>query len=418
MKVLWITNTTFPAPSTMLNLPVPVKGGWMYSLADQLALRSDIQLAVATIYPGKDLKVITSDNVRYYLLPCNFQLKYDQSLESFWQHICSEFVPDIVHIHGTEFSHGLACMRACQTLNYAISIQGLIGVYSRYCYAGLSWSDIIMNITFRDIVRWNTVFHEKHKLESRGAFEREYLQLAKHVIGRTQWDYTHAKAINPTVTYHHGEEMLRNAFYSATKWSKSQKVNHLIFLSQATHPIKGMHQVLKAVALLVKEFPGISIHIAGYSLVAGNSAIERLKTSGYSLYISRLIKQYNLNDRVKFTGQLSEWQMIAEYQKAHLFVCPSSIENSPNSVGEAQILGVPTIASFVGGIPDMITHGETGLLYRFEEIEMLAENIRRVFTDDQLAERLSKQEILAAEHRHHRVINRNRTIDIYRQITS
>jgi len=418
MKVLWITNTTFPAPSTMLNLPVPVKGGWMYSLADQLALRPDIQLAVATIYPGKDARVITSDSIRYYLLPCNSRLKYDQDLESFWRHICSEFAPDIVHIHGTEFSHGLACMRACQTLNYAISIQGLIGVYARYYYASLTLSDIIMNITLRDIVRWNTLFQEKQKLESRGAFEREYLQRAKHVIGRTQWDYTHAKAINPTVTYHHGEEMLRSAFYSASKWNQTTKIAHVIFLSQATHPIKGMHQALKAVALLVKEFPDISVRIAGFSLVAGNSAIERLKTSGYSLYISRLIKQYSLNNRVEFTGQLSDGQMIAEYQNAHLFVCPSSIENSPNSVGEAQILGVPTIASFVGGIPDMITHGETGLLYRFEEIEMLAENIRRVFSDDQLAERLSKQGIMAAELRHNRLINRDRTVDIYRQITS
>ena len=88
---------------------------------------------------------------------------------------------------------------------------------------------------------------------------------------------------------------------------------------------------------------------------------------------------------MQFTGSLREDQMIAEYLNAHLFICPSSIENSPNSLGEAQLLGVPVIASYVGGVPDMVTHGETGLLYRFEEVEMLAEGIRNLFMNMALA---------------------------------
>lgn len=61
--------------------------------------------------------------------------------------------------------------------------------------------------------------------------------------------------------------------------------------------------------------------------------------------------------------------------KSNIFICPSSIENSPNSLGEAQLLGVPCIASFVGGIPDMIPSKACGSMYRFEEIEMLADII-------------------------------------------
>ncbi len=43
----------------------------------------------------------------------------------------------------------------------------------------------------------------------------------------------------------------------------------------------------------------------------------------------------------------------------------------------------------VGGIPDMVDHGKSGLLYRFEEFEMLAYNIKRIFEDDDLALTLS-----------------------------
>ena len=108
--------------------------------------------------------------------------------------------------------------------------------------------------------------------------------------------------------------------------------------------------------------------------------------------------------------------MINEYQNAHIFICPSSIENSPNSVGEAQIIGVPTIASYVGGIPDMIEHGKTGLLYRFEEIEMLAHFIRTIFINKELALQLSKNGIIAAEKRHNREEVTKSYLDLYKDI--
>jgi glycosyltransferase involved in cell wall biosynthesis len=108
--------------------------------------------------------------------------------------------------------------------------------------------------------------------------------------------------------------------------------------------------------------------------------------------------------------------MINEYQKANLFICSSSIENSPNSVGEAQLLGTPVIASYVGGVPDMVIHNETGLLYRFEEVEMLSENIRTIFNNRSFLLNLSKNGITIANLRHNRQVNLNKTVDIYSKI--
>ena len=108
--------------------------------------------------------------------------------------------------------------------------------------------------------------------------------------------------------------------------------------------------------------------------------------------------------------------MITEYLNAHLFICPSSIENSPNSLGEAQLLGVPVIAAYVGGTPDMVAHNETGLLYRFEEVEMLAEHIRNIFTNTTIALSLSKNSIHAAQERHHQTNNLQQMISIYNSI--
>ncbi|ACF42866.1 glycosyltransferase family 4 protein [Pelodictyon phaeoclathratiforme] len=416
MRILWITNTLFPEPSIALSLPVPVVGGWMYGLAENLVAKKDISLAVATVYNDDGLKRMDLNGIVYYMLPSKKQNSYQKSLEPLWKDIVSSFMPDLVHIHGTEYQHALACMRSCPNAQYLVSMQGLVSVYARYYYADLNAIDIIMNISIRDILRLDTIFHGKNNFINRGIYEKEYINRTKHVIGRTTWDLAHTKAINTTVNYHHCNEILRKSFYEAPKWSCKKKNDYTIFLSQASYPIKGLHQVLKAIALLIKEFPQIRLRVAGHSIINRGTLINRLKIDGYGSYIRQLINTLKLYDRIVFTGPLVEEEMIREYLHAHLFICPSSIENSPNSLGEAQILGVPTIGSYVGGIPDMITHGETGLLYRFEEVEILAENIRRVFTDHKFSQRISQQEIIEAEKRHSRTANCDETINIYENI--
>lgn len=419
IKVLWITNTIFPAPSIKLGFNPPVVGGWMYGLANKLSTSADVNLAVATLYSGVDFKTMIIDGVTYYLLPRNGNLyEYPKYLEKFWLMVCSDFKPDLIHIHGTEYSHGLACMRSFEDVRYVISIQGLVGVCARYYFAGISFYDLLKNITFRDILRFDTIFQAKNKFEKRGLFEREYFYRTQHVIGRTSWDYSHTKAINRSILYHFCDETLRERFYESRKWNLQEKSEYTIFLSQASYPIKGLHQVLKAVAILKGEFPKIKVRVAGDTIIKTTNLIDKIKLSGYGKYIEKLIKQHNLDDNVVMLGVLNEEQMIAEYLNTHIFICPSSIENSPNSLGEAQLLGVPVVASYVGGIPDMVQHGETGLLYRFEEVEVLAELIKSIFIDDGKAEYLSRNSIKNAAHRHDPLMNVNSIKSIYYNILS
>ena len=418
MRVLWITNTIFPAPSKALARPVEVSGGWMYSMAKQLSMEQGNKLAVATTYYGSDIKSFKIDNVDYYLLPTKSTKTYNKDLESLWENICFEFKPEIIHIHGTEFTHGLACMNACTSLNYVVSIQGMVSVYSKYYYANISRFDILKNITFRDIIRFDTLFQGKANFVKRGEFEKEYLLRTKHVIGRTSWDYAHVKAINPKVNYHFCNESLRDSFYLSEKWDIDTKSTYTIFLSQGQKPIKGLQQVLKAVEQLKSEYPTILVRIAGINITKYTNLLDKGKLSGYGSYLRNLIKKSNLKEHVQFLGTLTEEQMVIEYRNAHIFICPSSIENSPNSLGEAQLLGVPSIASYVGGVPDMVTHGETGFLYRFEEVEMLTEQIRKIFCNDNLAKKLSMNSIQVAKERHNRLFNLQSTLDIYQNIIS
>lgn len=71
--------------------------------------------------------------------------------------------------------------------------------------------------------------------------------------------------------------------------------------------------------------------------------------------------------------------MKQQFLDANVYVMPSAIENSPNSLCEAQMLGTPVVASYCGGTPTLLTEGETGYFYRYEEYEMLAQIVIRLF---------------------------------------
>ena len=103
--------------------------------------------------------------------------------------------------------------------------------------------------------------------------------------------------------------------------------------------------------------------------------------------------------------------MKKEYLQANVFICPSSVENSPNSLGEAQILGTPCISAYVGGTMDMMKGNEENL-YRFEEVVMLADKICNIF--ESRDSQVDMKEI--AMRRHNPDINSRRLYEIYLDI--
>lgn len=108
--------------------------------------------------------------------------------------------------------------------------------------------------------------------------------------------------------------------------------------------------------------------------------------------------------------------MKAQYLSANVFVCPSAVENSPNSVAEAQLLGVPVAASCAGGIPDMVEDGVTGLLFQKNDPHGLAEQVVRILTDDAFAGKLSETEKKAAARQYDGDTNYRRLLEIYEEI--
>ena len=333
-------------------------------------------------------------------------------MEKYWRDINDAFAPDCVHLHGTEYAHGLAFLRACPNVRTVASIQGIVSSYARYYLAGLTTCDIIKSLTLRDVLR-GTIWAGKRSFEKRGRLEIEIVNRLQHIIGRTSWDKAHVLAINPTIQYHFCNETLRPEFYGKT-WTYEECEKHSIFVSQANYPIKGLHQLLKAMPLILDRYPDTKIYVAGADVAKMKGLRQKVCQTGYGRYVAKLIKQYHLEDKVFFTGSLSAEQMCRRYLASNVFVSASAIENSPNSLGEAQLLGVPCLASYVGGTMDMMA-GDEEHLYRFEEVEMLAIKVCEIFANCRTVDVAMQQQAMA-RHDAHR--NTMALLSIYENLLS
>ncbi len=383
MKVLWIVNKIFPYPASILNIKESFFGGWLQSLADNLKYVNNVNLGIATVYYGKQIKILENENIKYYLIPGAPALKYNSNLEKYWSYVKEDFKPDLVHIHGTEYAHGLAFMKKYPNIKTVISIQGLISSLEKVYYGNIEIKEIIKNITIRDVIKQDNIFRQKNKFINRAKNEVEMLKRAKAVIGRTTWDFANTKAINPKLKYYKGNETLRKIFYK-NKWNIQNIEKDTIFCSQAGYPIKGFHYLIEAVNILKKTKPNIKVYVAGNNIIDSKSIINKAKKTGYAKYISNLIKKYNLQNQIFFLGMLNENEMLDRLLKTNVFVLPSVIENSSNSLAEAMILGMPCVATNTGGTMDIVEHKKEGFLYPYTEPALCAEYISRFLDSKEL----------------------------------
>lgn len=415
MRILWIVNTIFSYPASKIGQEKCCFGGWLNGLANMLKDNNDIKLAIATVYNGVDIKKFDDGKVIYYLIPGAPALKYNSNLEKYWKIVNEEFKPDLVHIHGTEFAHGLAFIKACPSVKTVTSIQGLTSAIAKVYYAGLHTSEILKNVTFRDIIKHDTIFQQKRKFTQRGKNEIELIKKSDAIIGRTTWDYANTKAINPEESYFVGNETLRTGVYGK-EWNLENIERHSIFTSQASYPIKGLHYLLQAIYLLKQNYPDVKLYIAGDNIIDTSTFTRKIKINGYAIIIKKLIKEYKLEEQVVFTGILSEEKMIEQYLKSNVFVLPSVIENSSNSLGEAMLLGMPCVATNTGGTMDILEHKKEGFLYPYTEPAMCADYISRYFEDDKLCIEYGRQARKKALSRHNAENNANQIIKIYNEI--
>lgn len=415
MKVLWVVNSIFPYPAKQLNGKESCFGGWAHSLYNSIKTIDDINFSIVSTYSGKEFKKFIDGNTVYYLVPNTKENKYNDKLKLYWKKIIEDFKPEIIHIHGTEYPKTIPLIRLYPNLNYVVSIQGLINPCYRVCNANIKFSTLLKNLTIRDILKPKTGILTSLSLKSRIKYETEILKNVRYVIGRTTWDKAYVTSVNPKIKYYQGEENLRKSFYSE-EWNFKDNEKYTIFFSQAQSIIKGFYIMLEALKFLKYKYPNVKVVVAGNNILDNNSFKAKIKRQSYTKYLQKLINKYKLENNVEFTGYLNEEEYKEKLIKSHVYVQASSIENSSNALGEAMILGVPCVASNVGGTSDMLIDKKEGFLYPYTEPELLAHYIEKYFESDDLCKEMGQNARKHALKRHDWDNNAKQTIKIYEDI--
>ena len=392
------------------------KEGWIESYLELLSENNSIYY----VFPQKTEKDIIRgkySNINYigYVRKEKPEWRYSKGLEKKFIEILREINDiDIIHIMGTEYGHTLAMVNSLQRMEIlekgVISIQGIMSICAEVYLEGIPF--LVSNRwCYGDILKKSNLTISKIFFGLRGENERKALLKIKNVIGRTDLDKAFTKTINSKVNYFYCREALRNIFYEKY-WNFEKCEKDTIFISQGNYPIKGFHYFIEALAIVKEEIPNVMVRITG------KNVLKCRKLTSYERYIKDLLIKTKCQDSVKFLGNLTAEQMAEEYIKANIFVSPSIVENSSNSIGEAMLIGTPILASNVGGTNSIINHKKNGILYEYDSIYLLSYYIVFLLKNCEIATELSINERKKAEKIYSREEIKSELLDIYKSISN
>lgn len=342
MKVLWIAPV--PVSADQMH-PAPWITSWAKLLIDQQVevtilttykSASDKELALDTYY-GKVVAVPVAGGIT------NLLSLYNQKINKLSHYIKKNATQyDVVHIHGTEHQYYTALNRSKANLPSVVSVQGVICSYINYLPAGFSAKKLYWSLF--------------------AMYEKQEFKKARNFFCRTDWDKGIVKQFNRSANIIDLWEIMRPEFYSTQHAVSADKKD--IFFPGGANELKGLDIALKTLSLIKQQYPDTRLHIIGgctpayvAQLLTGN-AIQNITPEDYIIH-----------------GKVDANQIISIYQNCFCLLHSSLIDNSPNSVCEAQVYGIPVVATAVGGVPSLIEDGKTGILTSMDAVEIAAKVI-------------------------------------------
>lgn len=167
--------------------------------------------------------------------------------------------------------------------------------------------------------------------------------------------------------------------------------------SARERPTDGAWRLLQACRLIEKKGLELSIRaFSAFSKLFPNALLTIAGDGPLRNSLEKLAADLHLDGRIRFAGFLGQSELLSLYQASHLFLHPSEQTSSgdregvPNSLLEAMATGLPCIATSHGGIPEAITHLESGVLVPESDLVGMEHWLTRLAADDRLRDSLGK----------------------------
>jgi glycosyltransferase involved in cell wall biosynthesis len=380
IKILWFSNT----PALSSGRGRIYQESWVSALQEEIVKRENILLGMVYFSSSK-MDPFIKGRTRYFpvlnrksgvvgklksrLLNRVYIHEY---LDDFLA-IVESFQPDIIHIMGSENPFGviLGYVKA----PVVISLQGILNVYIRKYFSGLARPFIPLFTRMLRGKNPDTIFNSMRKT---AVAEKEILGKCKYIIGRTDFDRRCARILAPSSRYFHADEILRRAFYR--KKRKAHPTGKIVLFTTTSGAwYKGFEMILDTALLLMERGVRFEWRVAG--LVQRDFIVRAAMKSRDIPDLNRL--------NIALLGKLNAEGLFRRMEESHVYVQVSHIENSPNSLCEAMLMGMPIVASYAGGTGSLLRDGMEGILVQDGEPWVLCGSILELLENPDKARRLA-----------------------------
>lgn len=392
-------------------------GGWVNSLADLLSHTEGYEIGISYITTSSLSKKKLKNKITYYpiyrkeslfkkVYRCFLKNPDNIQVDDEVYNVIDDFSPDIIQLFGIETSVG-SILRNVTNIPIVVHIQGICsGIKDKWYPMGISRLKIWWYSPLKEKLFCNTFADLHQRFVKRSCIERENFESYKYYLGRTEWDYQVSRLLSPKSQYYKCDEILRPAFYNG-KWYYQERKKVIISTVLNGELYKGFDTILRTSQLLKGVDVDFEWDVYGvnedFSL---RRAIEK--------HVGAKFECCN----VSFRGKKDADELVNLLVSSTFYVHPSHIDNSPNALCEAMLLGVPCIATYVGGIPSLINDGITGYLVPDSEFFQIAYLIKTLKDDKEKLIFISNNSHAEARQRHDKIKTLENLNRIYREIES
>lgn len=475
-RVLWLVSVTLPAAARALGLTGAIGGGWVEGQLRALTATGGVRITVCTVNPAvKTARTAEADGVRYAVLPRGSREEFavllaaeQPDLVHLWG---SEYPPAAELFALCDPARTLLSVQGLMGPCAEHLLDGVPEEYRGSCFG--------QRLIDR-VVPGGLLDRQRAYFEAGAAREAALLAGLRHVSGRTEWDRAELAQLAPDAVYWRCNETLRPEFTTGCWQPRAARgaaagedgaapaaapavaqasaaapraacapgpaaasqaalaavaglrAGHsaaprqaaaggpVLFLSQGNLSLKGLHRLIEALPAICAEHPGARLVVAGWPPLDKGPLLRPVIRwmFPYQRYCADLAARLGVAERIHYTGPLDAAGMKRQLLAADVFLLTSSIENSPNSLGEAMLLGMPCVASRVGGVPSLLTDGKEGLLYPAGDPAALAGAVLALLADPARAAALGAAARARARVTHDPARNAGAMLGIYRGILS
>lgn len=376
MKVLWYEITV---PAQYVDSTIPI-AGWQDSLQTIVSQHYEIDLYIA--FEGKTgMQVKKDKNVTYIPLIPKMSLWGSRVLRFYNQKyvesrllpclldVVRDIRPDVIHVFGTEW--GLGSIANLTKTPVVIHMMGCVAPYvNAILPPNYSILDSIKSAILNP-VRLYHIIRGIHYNKTWISFEKGNFSSVKNYMGRTAWDKAMCELFHSGCNYYYCSEALRPSFIeNQVNWVKPNNAKVQLLTIGCTTHWKGLDTLLKTANILKMKGFSFEWKVAGKMPDALKCEIEKKENLTF------------LDSNIDLLGYVGSNDLVSLLLSTNIYVHTAYIDNSPNTVCEAQYLGLPIIATYVGGIPSLIENNIEGLLVPANDPYRLAYEIEILSMDE------------------------------------